>query len=446
MKDDDGRLSSVKVSLKYVPVKMRLDPRESINNMGNLRIDVLDAMDLPSADSNGKSDPFCKFELNGQEVFKTKTQKKTLHPAWNEFFEVPIPSRIAAKFRVNVMDWDFADKPDYLGGADINLDTLEPFKAQEVKLILDGKSGSLRLRLLFRPDYVTRSKMGTSTFSGTFAAPGRIVTGVAGAPIKGATGIVHGVGKGASFIKRGFTGRKKDDDQAASSPASGLAESPVVINGGDSTPNSFLKRSSGLPVSDGGFSPEASPTPAIGASNGHNRATSFGAQSMHSAIIPGSGDGTATFTIVSASGYPPSSDVYVVVQQKAPKSKTIGKTKHHKASDGVLKFGETFKCVCAPEAQFALQVKENHTFSSDEDLGEQFLPVDNDNEKEYTVGSGSVLVKTTFTPSESNGSAVGSLTPGSPARPFSRRSFMGKRESRSVSRASMSRDSPSPNP
>jgi len=443
MKDDEGKISSVKVSLKYVPVKMHLDPRESINNMGNLRVDVLDATELPSADSNGKSDPFCKFELGGQEVFKTKTQKKTLHPAWNEFFEVPIPSRIAAKFRVNVMDWDFADKPDYLGGADINLDTLEPFKAQEVKLMLDGKSGSLRLRLLFRPDYVTRSKMGTSTFSGTFATPGRIVTGVAGAPIKGATGIVHGVGKGASFIKRGFTGRKKDGE------LSGLAESPVVINGGDTTPS--IKRSSVLPA-DGDFSPEGSPTPALGASNGHNRTTSFGAQSAHSAMIPGSGDGTATFTIVSAAGYPASSDVYVVVQQKAPKSKTIGKTKHHKAvpaSAGTFTFGETFKCVCAPEATFALQVKENHKFSSDEDLGEQFLPVDNEAEKEYTVGSGTVLVRTTFTPSESNGgAAAGSLTPASPGRPFSRRSFMGKKDGRSVSvsRASMSRESPSPNP
>lgn len=438
MKDDDGKLSFVKVSLKYVPVKMRLDPSESINNMGNLRVDVLDAMELPSADSNGKSDPFCKFELNGHEVFKTKVQKKTLHPAWNEFFEVPVPSRTAAKFSVKVMDWDFADKPDYLGGAEINLEQLEPFKAQEVKLILDGKSGSLRLRLLFRPDYVTRTRQGTSTFSGTFAAPGRIVTGVAGAPIKGATGIVQGVGKGASFIKRGFTGRKKDEDGAAASPSSSLAESPMAINGADSTPSNRLKRSSNLAVSEGDISPDASPTPAIGATNGHARTTSFGAASMHSAIASGSGTGTATFTIVSATGYPPSSDVYFVVQQKAPKSKTIGKTKHHKAHDGVFKYGETFKCVCAPEASFAVQAKENHTFSSDEDLGEQFLPVDDDAEKEYTVGSGSVLVKTTFIPSESNNG--GSLTPGSPARPFSRRSFMSKRESRSVSRE------PTPNP
>ncbi|KAF3769104.1 tricalbin [Cryphonectria parasitica EP155] len=363
MKGEDGKVSAVKVSLKYIPINMKLDPSESINNMGNLRVDVLDATDLPSADSNGKSDPYCKFELNGQDVFKTKVQKKTLHPAWNEFFEVPVPSRTAAKFSVKVMDWDFADKPDFLGGADINLEQLEPFKAQEVNLILDGKSGNLRLRLLFRPDYVTRHRQGTSTFSGTFAAPGRIVTGVAGAPIKGATGIAHGVGKGASFIKRGFTGRKKDDDSIPESPAGGLAESPIL---------------------------------ALGATNGHSRTKSFGAASANSGIIPGAGAGTATFTIVSASGFPPSSDVYIVVQQKAPKSKTVGKTKHHKASDGVFRFGETFKCVCTPEASFALQAKENHTFKGDEDLGEHFLPIGNDEEKEYPVGDGSVLVRSTF--------------------------------------------------
>lgn len=431
MKDDEGRISSIRVSLKYVPVKMQLDPSESINNMGNLRVDVLDAAELPSADSNGKSDPYCKFELNGQEVFKTKVQKKTLHPAWNEFFEVPIPSRTAAKFNVKVMDWDFADKPDYLGGADINLEQLDPFKAQEVKLILDGKSGVLRLRLLFRPDYVTRTKMGTSTFSGTFATPGRIVTGVAGAPIKGASGIAHGIGKGASFMKRNFTGRKKEED-IAETPTT-LAESPVVINAPDSGPGGGgLKRSNNIGISDGDTSPDASPTPALAATNGHTRTKSFGAASTHSAIIGGPGAGTATFTVVSASGFPPSSDVYVVVQQKTPKSKTIGKTKHHKASGGVLTFGESFKCQCAPDATFVVQAKENHTFSSDDDLGETFLPVDDNSEKEYTVGSGSVLVRTTFVSSEANGG--GSLAPSSPGRPFSRRSFLAKRDSRSVSR------------
>lgn len=436
LKDEDGKPSSIKVSLKYVPVKMDLDPSESINNMGNLRVDVLDAMELPSADSNGKSDPYCKFELNGQDVFKTKVQKKTLHPAWNEFFEVPIPSRTAAKFNLKVMDWDFADKPDFLGGADINLEHLEPFKAQEVKLILDGKSGIVRLRLLFRPAYVTRTRQGTSTFlSGTFAAPGRIVTGVAGVPMKGATGIAHGIGKGASFMKRGLTGRKKDDDAGVTSPSGSLQESPVmVINGAGTTPGSAA-RSAGLAIPEEDISPDTSPKSSVGASDSNrNRTRSFGAASTHSAIVPGPGAGTATFSIVSASGFPPSSDLYIIVQQTLPKPKTIGKTKHHKASGAVFQFGETFKCVCTPDAMFAIQVKENHTFSSDSDLGEAKYVVDESGsgqEKEVSVGSGTVVVKSNFVSSEANGG--GSLAPSSP-KSFSRRSFLGKRESNARSR------------
>ncbi|KAK7744145.1 Tricalbin-2 [Cytospora paraplurivora] len=438
LKDDEGRPSSVKVSIKYVPVKMQLDPSESINNMGNLRVDVLDAMELPSADSNGKSDPYCKFELNGQDVFKTKVQKKTLHPAWNEFFEVPIPSRTAAKFSVQVMDWDFADKPDYLGGAAINLEQLEPLKAQEVKLILDGKSGVLRLRLLFRPDYVTRLRQGSSTFSGSFAVPGRIVTGVAGAPIKGATGLVHGIGKGASFMKRGFTGKKRDDDIIVTSPSGSLLESPMVTNGGDSAAGD-VARSAGLAIPEEDVSPTASPSAALNASNGnqnHNRTRSFGASSTHSAIIPGPGAGTATFTIVSASGFPPHSDVYILVQQTLPKPKTIGKTKHRKASGTPVQYGEVFKTVCTPDAMFAIQAKEKNTFSSDRDLGEAKYVVDETGtgqDKEIQVGDGTVVVRSTFVSSEAN--EGGSLAPSSPKSAFSRRSFLNKGRSESNARS-----------
>jgi hypothetical protein len=424
MKDEEGKISSVKVSLKYIPVKMQLDPSESINNMGNLRVDVLDAQDLPSADANGKSDPYVKFELNGEDVFKTKTQKKTLNPAWNEFFEVTVPSRTGAKFRATIWDWDFADKPDLLGGADIQLDQLEPFRAQEMRLKLDGKSGMLRLRLLFRPDYVTRTRHGTSTFSGTFATPGRIVTGVAGVPIKGGVAVAgvvgHGVGKGASFIKRGFTG-KKDKESNGSTPSGGFTDIPIITtNGSDTTP---LKRSTGLNViTDADDSPYEStpPGPAEGGSRHHSRKKSMGASSVHSAIGGGAGTGTASFTVFSASGFPPSSDVYVVIHQvRDGKTKTVGKTKHHKSATGVVKYDETFKISCTPDSLFKIEVKGNHTFGSDDDLGETRYAVDESNagqEKEIKVGSGSVFLKSSFTPAEGE-SPKGNM----------RRSFLGRR-------------------
>ncbi|KAI8631767.1 C2 domain-containing protein [Xylariaceae sp. FL1651] len=422
LKDEENRTATVKVSLKYIPVKMQLDPSESINNMGNLRVDVLDAADLPSADSNGKSDPYCKFELNGQDVFKTKTQKKTLNPVWNEFFEVVVPSRTAAKFNCKVYDYDFADKPDFLGGAHINLEQLDPFRAQEVKLLLDGKSGSIRLRLLFRPDYVTRSRLGTGTFAGTFGGPGRIVTGVVGAPVKGGVAVAgavgHGVGKGASFIKRGFRGKKEDEGNGSIISPSATDIPMIVTNDSDaSATGPGVNRSGAL-----GFDGEAVPPMTPNGSKSHGRTTSMGAASINSLVPSGPGLGSATFTVVSASGYPPSSDIYVLIKQLTPKEKTVGKTKHHDAP-GTIQFDETFKYNCTADTQFRVEVKGHHTFGSDDDLGEALYFVDESGagEKEIKVGSGTVVLKSTFM-------EAASPRPGSSAG--IRRSFLSKREPR----------------
>ncbi|KAL1843756.1 hypothetical protein VTJ49DRAFT_137 [Mycothermus thermophilus] len=382
---------------------MTLDPSESINNMGNLRVDVLDAQDLPAADSNGKSDPYAKFELNGQEVFKTKTVKKTLHPSWNEFFNVTVPSRTAAKFRVSVWDWDFADKPDFLGGADIKLDQLEPFRAQEFRLPLDGKSGVIRIRLLFTPDYVTRTRQGTSTLTGTFSVPGRIVTGVAGVPLKGGAAIGHGVGKGASFIIRNLRG-KKDDSSSDDSARESVDVPQIVME-----------------------APESSTATVNGGSTGHSRTKSFSASSVRSAIFPGAASGTASFTIVSASGYATSSDVYVTVTQvREGKTKVVGKTKHRKQSSGTAQFEETFHIQCTPDAQFKVEVKERHRLGSDDVLGEMLYFVDESGtgaEKQLPVGGGTVVIKSSFTPSDEDGKK----TPDSPRSTKSaRKSLLGK--------------------
>ncbi|KAM0310451.1 hypothetical protein ACHAO8_008058 [Botrytis cinerea] len=400
LRDDEGHTSSIKVSLKYIPVKMNLDPSESINNMGKLRVDVLDASDLPSADRNGYSDPYCKFEFNGNSVFKTKVQKKTLHPAWNEFFELDVPSRTAANFICNVMDWDFGDKADFLGKAEINLNLLEPFKPKEMNLVLEGKSGSVRLRLLFRPDYVTRSRQGSSTFSGTFATPGKIVTGVAGAPIKGVGFAAHGVGKGASFILHGFKSKKKDEDDVNGSISSELDSDAPITNG-----SGGLKRGSALPGS-GVPIPEIMP-PKTPPEPNHGRTKSFGASSGHSGMFGSPGAtggpvGIANFTIVSASGFPPSSSVMVYVKSLGAKSKVIHKTDHIKSPNGTVLFNEkkeSFKCTTSADATFQVSVKAHNTFGSDDDLGEGALVVDETGtmqEKQIRCGAGFITVKSNF--------------------------------------------------
>jgi Ca2+-dependent lipid-binding protein len=426
LKGEHGAGGWVKVSLKYIPIKMDLDPSESINNMGTLRVDVLDASDLPSADRNGKSDPYCRFELNGEDVYKTKVQKKTLSPVWNEFFEVTVPSRTAANLVVNVYDYDFADKPDFLGAAQINLESLDPFRASETRYILDGKSGTLRLRLLFRPDYVTRTRQGTSTFAGTFGGPGRIVTGVAGVPLKGGAAVAgvvgHGVGRGATFLRRGIFGKKESESSANGSIPEVPEVAVTTTNGSASS-----RKATGLAHTE---SPKERPVTSSGVpSSNHVRARSFGAASMHSGLPPtGAPAGAATITVVGASGFPPSADLYILVTQMSPKEKVVGKTKHHKSSTGQWGFDETFRLSCSPDSQFKIEARGEHLFGSDDELGEHFYFIDDSGSgevKEIDVGSGTVTIKSNFQAAESNG-----LVPDSP-RSGMRRSFLSKREGRS---------------
>lgn len=53
-----------------------------------LQVGVLQAMDLPSADADGMSDPYVKIFLESNKKFKfeTKVHKKTLSPVFNEHF------------------------------------------------------------------------------------------------------------------------------------------------------------------------------------------------------------------------------------------------------------------------------------------------------------------------------------------------------------------------
>ena len=452
---------------------MRLDPSESINNMGNLRIDIHDAADLPAADRNGYSDPYCKFYLNDKQIHKTEVQKKTLHPAWNETFDVAVKSRTAAKFKVECWDWDRGGSDDMLGTADINLEILEPFQPQTLTLDLDGKSGSLRLRLLFKPDYVVRSRQGSSTFRGTFNTPGKIV----GAPVKGVGkvgtfvgGNVMNVGRGAKGI---FRRKKTGDSGEEVDEVVESIETPTESAPKGSTsmpPSSFPRIAVDHPGQGQGNRDSRSMTPVTPpqTAQAHNRSTSFGGGSGvsgYGASPGGKADaGTATFSIVSAAGFEGSS-LRVIVRQHTPKGmKDVHKTKAVKSAKGAAADGssvvearfdeksETFKIPCQPDETFSVAVKDVHTFG-DKDLGEGMLVVSDavsnlaaaggggGAKKTVPIGSGSVTVRSSFQHAHQQADGA-SLTPvaTSPARSNTKKGFL-SRMSRDGSRP---RDSMSP--
>lgn len=152
---------------------------------------------------------------------------------------------------------------------------------------------------------------------------------------------------------------------------------------------------------------------------------------MHS-LAPGAAPtGVASFAVIKAEGYPPSSHVMVYIKQNGPKPKTVHKTAHIKSGTGTVTFDdkkESFKCSCSADTQFKIEVKGHNTFGSDDDLGEGLLVVDESGsglEKSVKVGSGHVFVKSSFVlNSTENGGADSPRTPGGSLR----KSFLGKRE------------------
>lgn len=275
-------MSTVTVEARYIPVPVRLEPRESVNSkfqfcqrsafdlidfppdQGILRVELIDGHDIVAADRGGKSDPYAVFNLNGQKIFKSQTKKKTVNPEWNEAFEtsvvrkpelypirfeidqIPVqPSRVGADFTVELFDWNQIEQAKSLGIGKIDLSSLEPFEAREVSVNLvspkHGEKGRIRMRFVFQPSIIAKSRKNTSTFT----TAGRAMTQLGGLPVNAGKGVFHGVAGGvagiAGVFKRG--GDKDSDDGVPLDLPAGQASHP--IDASDST-----KGTTSFPSSD----------------------------------------------------------------------------------------------------------------------------------------------------------------------------------------------------
>ncbi|KAF9229629.1 tricalbin [Gyrodon lividus] len=224
--DDESKTSTVEIEARYVPAPVQLEPRESVNNQGVLRIDLLEGRDILPADRGGKSDPYAVFTLNGQKVYKSETKKKTLHPDWSENFSISVPSRVSADFLVEVLDWNQLEQAKSLGVGRIRLDDLEPFQGTErvINLSLEkhGDKGQVHLRMLFTPEIIAKTRKNTSTFS----AAGRAMTQFGTLPMGAGKGVIQGVG---GIFKKNFGQHDKSAEGLVprANPAPGQASHPV---------------------------------------------------------------------------------------------------------------------------------------------------------------------------------------------------------------------------
>ncbi|KAG7473249.1 hypothetical protein MATL_G00093700 [Megalops atlanticus] len=128
---------------------------ENLRDIGFLQVKVIKASDIPAADLNGKSDPFCVLEL-GNDRLQTHTIYKTRNPEWNTVFTFPVKD-IHDALEVTIFDDDGDKPPDFLGKVAIPL--LSIHKRQQFSYVLKRENLAgpskgtilLELELLYNP-------------------------------------------------------------------------------------------------------------------------------------------------------------------------------------------------------------------------------------------------------------------------------------------------------
>lgn len=329
--------------------------------MGNLHVTVVSGSKLCAADRGNKSDPYVKFYISTQKehVYHTQTIKKTLNPTWNETFEVPIASRIDNVFEMKVFDWDAVGNDDDLGTATISLANLEPLTSHLVDLPLlgpkggDGKSGTIQLRLLFKPNFIKRARRGSTTRALTMA------TGVAGAPVKvvgsGLSMGVSGVKKTGSFLGKGFG--------VGSRQTSRGHDAEIIVQ----TDNS-VRVQDGHPPGSAGSHQTMEPGFALQSSEdgGHIGQISTPANSAFvnsSTLSPNDAfhEGILNLHLSSGENFPTDRKTYVKVKTRS--GKIVARTEPTKHVNPSINF-ET-KIVGTPNDELEFSIWEHHTLGTD---------------------------------------------------------------------------------
>ena len=118
------------IELRYTLEEKSIAQAEAEAEMlrpGKLKITVRRARDLLSVDSNGFSDPYVRLYVGNavKKAQKTKVQKRTLNPVWDETFEFELDFAQRQDYLiVECFDWDLLGSDDPMGKIDIALDSL----------------------------------------------------------------------------------------------------------------------------------------------------------------------------------------------------------------------------------------------------------------------------------------------------------------------------------
>lgn len=127
---------------------------------------------------------------------------------------------------MEIFDWNQIEQAKSLGLAKIELAEIEPFQAVEQALHLTSErpheKGQIRVRLLFQPEIIAKSRKNTSTFS----VAGRAMTHIGSLPVGAGKGVLHGV---TGVFKKDKDGKHREEDGHPPVPdlPAGQASQPV---------------------------------------------------------------------------------------------------------------------------------------------------------------------------------------------------------------------------
>ncbi|XP_076800137.1 multiple C2 and transmembrane domain-containing protein 1-like [Clavelina lepadiformis] len=109
-------------STDVVEASFSKDQERDFGTIHKLHVKLLAGEHLAARDSNGLSDPYVKFKLDDETVYKSKCCKLTLNPKWNEEFTVDV--HLKSHLRLKVYDKD-SWYDDFMGGGSVDFSNLE---------------------------------------------------------------------------------------------------------------------------------------------------------------------------------------------------------------------------------------------------------------------------------------------------------------------------------
>ena len=118
-----------------------------------VEIKIIAANKLPSADANGKSDPYVVVSTSKGDI-KTEVVKNTLDPTWNEMVVIELANPLKDAVGFQVFDWDRVGDPDFLCCAAVMVNDLIPGVPKDM---------TLPLTKIDKKEWIKKKKKGIST-------------------------------------------------------------------------------------------------------------------------------------------------------------------------------------------------------------------------------------------------------------------------------------------